>query len=170
VVPDEYSVDMFDGSQGKGKNDSVHKTFLDYMNTELAMSVLGNNLSTEVQGGSFAAATALMGVREDFIEGDQKVGEWVFTELIKRTHSYNFNSEPPKLVLLRKEKIDIERVDRDSKLVVMIPGMNFTDKYLQEKYNLNKDDYDIEDIKPEPNKKPKLPNKDDDDAEDDSGN
>ena len=83
IVPEEYSVEILDKSSNQGKSDSMHKTYLDFMNLEIAMAILGNNLTTEVQGGSQAAATVHMSVRDDIVESDANICEQVFNELIK---------------------------------------------------------------------------------------
>lgn len=48
----------------------VHQKLVDNSNTAIAIAILGQNLTTEVQGGSFAAATAHNYVRGDLLAGD----------------------------------------------------------------------------------------------------
>lgn len=48
----------------------LHKNYVDWANTEDAVAVLGQNLSTEVSGGSFAAASAHNRIRIDILTSD----------------------------------------------------------------------------------------------------
>jgi hypothetical protein len=63
---------------------------LDMMNREIDMAVLGNNMSAEIKGGSFAAATALAGVRDDIIQSDIRMLEASWNQLIEWIAWYNF--------------------------------------------------------------------------------
>lgn len=50
--------------------DGLHKNYIDWANTEDAIAILGQNLSTEVTGGSFAAASAHNRIRIDILTSD----------------------------------------------------------------------------------------------------
>lgn len=61
----------FDTVQGTGEyTGEVHRTLVEAANLEHAIILLGQNLTTEVQGGSFAAAMAHNFVRGDLLAGD----------------------------------------------------------------------------------------------------
>ena len=51
-------------------SDALHKTFIEAQNIEDAIAILGQNLTTEVSGGSFAAAAAHRHVRYDILAAD----------------------------------------------------------------------------------------------------
>jgi hypothetical protein len=51
-------------------SDTLHKTFIEAQNIEDAIAILGQNLTTEVSGGSFAAAAAHKHVRYDILAAD----------------------------------------------------------------------------------------------------
>lgn len=141
VVPKEYEIDIHESTEGKGKN-PVHKTYIDMMNLEIAMAILGTNLTTEVQGGSYAAAQTHMEVREDIVEADQKIVEGVFDELIEITHKINFGSSaPPYFKLFAEEKIDETRSKRDHNLTKA--GVRFKKEYFMRAYNLTEDDIEV---------------------------
>jgi phage gp29-like protein len=55
---------------------------LESCKTEVAIAILGQNLTTEVKGGLYAAAESHMAVRQDIIYGDKKLVEDTFNELI----------------------------------------------------------------------------------------
>lgn len=143
VVPNAYELDTLEAKANSSTNNPVHKVYLDVMNTEICMSILGTNLTTEVQGGSFAAAQTHMEVRDDIIEGDKKIVEGAFNELIAITHSFNFaeGSTPPKFKMNAEEKVEETRALRDTQLTNQ--GLRFTEEYYQNKYNLTEDDFTL---------------------------
>ena len=53
-----------------GADNEIHQKFLTWINTEYAIAALGNNLTTEVQGGSFAASQTGDNVRGDYLAAD----------------------------------------------------------------------------------------------------
>jgi len=143
ATPNTWETELINGNANQGKNDSMHKTFLDFNNTEIAMAVLGNNLTTEVQGGSYAATSSHMEVREDITDSDSDKIEEVFNEEIKITHSLHFTTQSPKFHLYKPEKIDITRADRDLKIQQGNPELKFTKKYYRDKYNLEEDEFEL---------------------------
>lgn len=143
VVPSEYEIEIIESGKGRGgKGETPHKSYLDAMNLEIAMAILGTNLTTEVQGGSYAASQSHMEVRKDIVEADQKIVEGVFDELIELTHKINFgDSSPcPYFKLFAEEKIDVSRAERDEKLSKT--GVKFTPVYFKRAYNLTDEDID----------------------------
>jgi len=150
VVPEEWKIEILETNVNNGKSESIHKTFMDSVNIEIAMAVLGTNLTTEVQGGSLAASKSHMEVRDDIIESDTIMIENSFNELIQINHSFNFSSEPPKFKLFSEEEIELNRAKRDLDIQKGNPSFKFTSKYYQERYNLNEDDFIIEDNIVEP--------------------
>lgn len=141
VVPKGYDVNLLEAEEGKGKSDSFHKAYLDYMNMEISVAVLSTNLTTEVQGGSLAASQSHMQVREDIIESDAAICENAFNELIALTHAVNFGGKPPTFKLFSEEKIDKTRAERDKLLTET--GVRFTKDYYQRAYNLTDDDFEL---------------------------
>lgn len=145
VVPKDYDIEIKESAQSAGKNDSIHKTYLDFMNLEIAMAIIGTNLTTEVQGGSFAASQSHMEVRKDIIESDQRIVEQTFNELIKTTHSFNFNSKiPPKFNLFSEEKVETTRSERDRNIQGADKRFRFTEIYYKKHYNLSDEDFTLE--------------------------
>ena len=64
-------------------------------NTVIAISHLGQNLSTEVEGGSYAAANAHNAVRQDYLESDAQVlSTALHDQLLVHWAKYNNRSAP----------------------------------------------------------------------------
>lgn len=73
----------------------LHKSFVDWVNVELAIGVLGQNLTTEVQGGSLAAATAHRFVADDVLEADgDEADETLTQQVVEDVVRYNWPGAP----------------------------------------------------------------------------
>lgn len=72
IFPEGMTVDHLDTNSAASSD--LYNKLIDFANVEMAIGILGQNLSTEVQGGSFAAATSHASVEEKKTEGDV---EWL---------------------------------------------------------------------------------------------
>lgn len=144
VVPKGWDIKLLEAGEGKGKADSIHQNYLDVMNNEIQLAILGTNLTTEVgpSGGSYAASQSHMEVRDDIIEGDTRIIEQTFNELISYIHELNFLGQPmPYLKLFREEAVDELRSKRDLNLTKA--GVRFKKNYYQRAYSLGEDEFEV---------------------------
>jgi phage gp29-like protein len=148
TVPDNIEVEMLAAQSGKS-SESAHPTYIDYANTEIAMSLLGQNLTTEVKGGSFAATQGHLTVRDDIVESDATIVSNMFTEAIGIVHRLNFPSPPPQFKLFSEEKIDTVRAERDEKILSANPGFKFTSLYYERNYNFQTDEFILTEVSPD---------------------
>lgn len=73
----------------------LHDKMVQLANTEMAVCILGQNLSTEVQGGSFAAAKVHDSVRLDYLSADaNELSETLRRDLLEPIVRYNFGDVP----------------------------------------------------------------------------
>lgn len=71
-------------------SETLHKNFIDWANTEDAIAILGQNTSTEVAAGSFAAAMAQSKVRYEILATDCiELAETITDQLVEPTCRYN---------------------------------------------------------------------------------
>jgi phage gp29-like protein len=145
VTPEEFEVELLETSKGKGGEQSAHKTYIDTMNVEIAMAILGTNLTTEVSGGSFAATKSHMEVRDDIVEGDAKIIEGAFSELIRITHNLNIGSSrpAPTFKLFAEEKVEETRAKRDKDIQDADKRVKLTADYYKRAYNFTDDDFEL---------------------------
>lgn len=74
---------------------SAHEKFVTWVNTEYAIGFLGNNLTTEVQGGSFAASQTGDNVRGDYLAADlQELDEDITDQWVRPTIRFNWPGAP----------------------------------------------------------------------------
>lgn len=128
---------------GDSKSMDTYTQLLDVFNREIDMAILGNNLSTEVKGGSYAAAKSHMDVRQDIIDEDKRMIETSMNQLIEWIVWYNYNSVDamPKFVLYADEEPTKERVDIDIGLAKM--GVKFKSAYFEKMYKLTENDFEL---------------------------
>lgn len=73
----------------------LHQRFVDWQNVEDAVLILGQNLSTEVKGGSFAAAMSQERVRADILASDiTELDETTNDQHVALLWHYNWPGEP----------------------------------------------------------------------------
>lgn len=87
----------------------LHSTWIDWHNTEDAIALLGQNLTTEVTSGSFAAAAAHQKVRLDILAADlAELAETIVDQWIRWIVYYNWPGAPvPRLDFVLAPQGDI---------------------------------------------------------------
>ncbi len=141
VIPDDSSVEIMEPS-GKGASAQIYAQLLEFCKTEVAIAILGQNLTTEVKGGSFAAAQSHMAVRGDIVDGDKKIVEEAFNELIDWIFDYNFGSgQRPVFSMWEEEDVDKDLAERDKTLSET--GVKFTKTYYMRAYGFEEEDLEI---------------------------
>lgn len=144
VIPDDSSVEIIE-SANKGASADIYAKLLEFCKSEVSIAILGQNLTTEIKGGSYAAAQSHMQVRKDIINADKKLVEKTFNKLIKWIAELNFNSSDlPVFSMWEEEDVDKDLAERDEKLTASLEksGLRLSKRYYQKSYGL--EDEDIE--------------------------
>jgi len=142
VIPDDSSVDIKEASS-KGASADIYANLLEFCKTEVSIAILGQNLTTEVKGGSYAAVKSHMAVRKDIINSDKKLVERTFNDLIKWIFEINFTSgERPIFSMWEEEDVDKDLADRDKTLMDM-GQIKFTKKYYMKTYGFEDEDIEV---------------------------
>lgn len=90
VYPNTASID-FVSDTGKGNSSELFGKYTEYWNEQISIRVLGQTLTTKMEGsGSYAAAKVHDNVRKDIMASDLKNVELVMNQLIKRLIDLNF--------------------------------------------------------------------------------
>lgn len=118
IFPDGLEIHKLDTSSSVGH--MMHISTIEFCNTEMAISLLGQNLSTEVKGGSYSATQTHMGVEERLTEQDvewieeQVNDEWK-VPLMKLNYPNLEKAQYPKLSLTPQKDVDMEKLGRGYK-------------------------------------------------------
>lgn len=127
VMYDNMSIDTVNPSSAN--NVDVFDKLINLCNTEIAIGILGQNLTTDVSGGSFAAAKVHLDVLDNIIEDDAEwITEIVNDQIITPLVAINYPDLPkelyPNYVTQQIKPIDTEREARalgEASRVVPIP-------------------------------------------------
>ena len=146
-VPNEYEINVLEAS--KQSSSSSFKMFMDFCNLEIAMSILGTNLTTEISGGSYAASQSHMEVRFDLTEQDTRIVENAMDTLITYVDIMNFGDQDDVATfnIFREEDIDKSLAERDK--ILTDQGVNFTSDYYKRSYGLRDADFSLKSKSPE---------------------
>ena len=111
-----------------------------HCNTEISKAILSQTLTTELDGGSYAASMTHFKVRREVVMGDIKLVESVMNELLKYIIDLNFAGSPyPSFKVVMNDGDNLQKIDRDVK-IVQSGALRFTKKYWKENYGFNEDE------------------------------
>ena len=145
VIPDDSSVEILK-TESRASAD-IYSALIDYCDSQISIAILGQNLTTKIEGGSYAAAQSHMQVRKDIIDADKKLVEKTFNTLIQWIMELNFpDATPPVFTMYEEEDVDKDLAERDEKLSASLEksGLRLSKRYFQKYYGL--EDEDLEEI------------------------
>jgi phage gp29-like protein len=136
AIPDTMAIDLLEASRS-GK--VTYETLCEYMDKQISKATLGQTLTTEVSGGSYAASQTHDDVRQDIKEADAGLlAECLNRTVIRWTVDYNFagtTAYPTLRFITEKEQVLKELAERDEVLVNQI-GVEVEPDYFYDTYNL----------------------------------
>lgn len=118
IFPSGMDIKALDTSSATSS--AMFKDLLNFANTEMAIALLGQNLSTEVQGGSYGATVSHSKVEENIIEDDI---EWIEEHINDQTFYWMQKVNDPELPtekhaqlkITPKRDVDMEKIVRGYK-------------------------------------------------------
>jgi phage gp29-like protein len=130
----------------KGTVATVHQGYIDAANGEMSKAVLGQTLTTEINGtGSYAAAQTHNLVRQDLAASDRRRVCEAFNRLSKVWTFYNYGADvaAPRFEFVKDEDLQTPRSERDKNLFAI--GWRPTKDYIEREYDMADDDFDVAD-------------------------
>lgn len=92
VIPESMMIELIGGERQSGGGD-LYQRALEYLDTSINILVMGQNLTTEVDGGSYAAAMVHAGVALDMEEADaSQLAVTLNQQLIPPMVEFNFGA------------------------------------------------------------------------------
>lgn len=147
IIPEGMTIDFVD-AVGKGSSSTdLYKLFSEWADAQISKGVLGQNLTTEVKGGSFAAAQVHNEVRGDIEAADAKqVSAALNRDLVRPIVDLNFGPQQayPRLAVGREEEQDLKMMLAGVKTLVPM-GARISRKKIQAAFQLPEaeDDKDL---------------------------
>lgn len=136
IIPESMAVELLEASRS---GNVTYESLCEYMDKQISKAVLGQTLTTEVSGGSFAASKTHDDVRMDIKDADAgMLAECLNRSLIRWLVDFNFagvSQYPTIRFITEKEETLKGLADRDEVLVNKI-GVQVDDDYWYDTYNL----------------------------------
>ncbi|DAB30552.1 MAG TPA: hypothetical protein CFH84_03405 [Sulfurimonas sp. UBA12504] len=106
----------------------------EYCDNQIRQIILGGNLTSEVKGGSFAAANVHNDIREDIAMTDENLTLELIKEAVRFTKEINHLSSEVTVTLKDKDDPNIQLSERDKRISEM--GWTPTKEYIESTYNI----------------------------------
>lgn len=142
VMPEGSQVTSIEPSSSGGTRS--YREFLAFGNMEISKAILGQTLTTEMQGsGSYAAAQTHFAVRREIVESDKRIVESKMNEAISFIYDLNFSANEPRPAfrLYEQKAVQKERAERDE--ILSRTGVRFSKEYYAREYDLREEDFDL---------------------------
>ena len=142
VIPNDSSVEIKE-SAGKGTSAQIFKTFVEFLDKEIAKTILGQTLTTEPgESGSYALGQVHNQVRQDIIESDVRLVESTINTLLYWIHTINFGDDNiATLELFSPKPVTQEDANIDTAAFNM--GVRFNENYFTRRYGYKPDEFSI---------------------------
>ena len=137
VGPDDSYVEI-KGDSIRSQSGVVHEAFYNAQNAEIAKTILGQTLTSDIgESGSRAAAQVHYQVKADIAKSDQRLVAEAFDKLFSLVTLFNFGADiPAPLFKFEKmEELHKDRAERDKILCDM--GARFNADYFSAHYNID---------------------------------
>ncbi|WP_428562322.1 MAG: phage portal protein family protein [Solidesulfovibrio sp. DCME] len=143
VIPEGSSAEIIEAA-GKAGSSSLYKDLKSTCDEDIAICILGQNLTTSVSGGSRAAAEVHERVRHEIKDGDKKIVAETMADLIDWICEQNFGpgDTRPVFELFEEEEVDQELATRD-KTLSDTGQVKFTKRYFMQAYDLEEEDFEV---------------------------
>jgi len=135
ATPTQFETDLLNLSDKVSAEN--YKLFIDLNHEVMSISVLGQNLTTKVAGGSFAAAKIHGDVRQDIIMGDIHMAEMLFNTTIRWMFDLNWPGlQRPRFELIDNPKPQVQ----DGQMALYIAQAAqynfFSNEYWKNRFNM----------------------------------
>ncbi|HQG27751.1 MAG TPA: DUF935 family protein [Candidatus Ozemobacteraceae bacterium] len=147
VIPDDSSVEIKEAG-GKAASADIYERLLVYCDHQISKGIVGQTLTTEVNGtGSYAASQTHKEVLSEIVTADTKMVVKTFNLLVRWSRDMNFGTgvDRPAFRMWHEEDVDKAQAERD-KTLADTGQIRFKKKYWMREYGFAEDD--IEEVIP----------------------
>lgn len=147
VIPDDSSVEILDSA--KGASGDLFERHVKYHDGAIAKAVLGQTLTSssgDDGSGSYALGKVHLQVFDNVKDGTAKLVKKVYDTAFQWLTDVNNGGPAPKFKWIAEEDVQKDRAERDKTLKET--GVRFKKKYFAGRYNLEEDEFELEDEHP----------------------
>jgi phage gp29-like protein len=143
VSPSDVDIKLQEAARNSSVN--LYQEMISHCNAEISKALLSQTLTTEIDGGSYAAAMIHYRIRADVVKSDIRIVEYAVNQLIKYIVKINFRESPsPVFRMITNDSDNPGRLERDIRLAENC-GVRFTKKYWINNYGLRSEDFELDD-------------------------
>jgi len=141
--PSEFKVEAL--KMNDGSSSDIHDKYIQLMNEEISIGILGQTLTTKMDesGGSFAAAKVHGGIRDDIVSEDTKIIEMVYNTLIGWIYELNWPAagNQPKFQMISPPNPTKD----DAQMAVYLEqtGIKYTKEFYQNRFDLLDTEFEL---------------------------
>jgi phage gp29-like protein len=141
--PSEFKVEAL--KMNDGSSADIHSKYIDMMNEEIAIGILGQTLTTKMSasGGSFAAAKVHATVRDDIVCEDKKLVEMVYNTMISWIYELNWANSDARPTFKMIAAPQPTKDDAQMAVYLGSTGIKFTKEYYQNRFNLLDTEFEL---------------------------
>jgi phage gp29-like protein len=141
VAPSDIKLEMHEA--GRDSSVNLYSELIKFCNTEISKVILSQTLTTELDGGSYAAAQTHYQIRQEVIQSDIRLVEAAINKIIQYVVDLNFaGSKYPKFNILVNDADNVQKIDRDLK-ISQTGAVQFTKKYWMSSYGFKEDELSV---------------------------
>jgi phage gp29-like protein len=141
VTPEDITITMHDTN--KANSAELFHLLIRHCNSEISKALLSQTLTTELDGGSLAAAETHYKVREEIIHSDISLVERILNDLIGMLINLNFGDIAQPIFSIIRLNSNMESIWKRDIDLLNSGKITFTKEYWIENYGFNADDFDI---------------------------
>ena len=141
AFPDEWKVEALE--MNKTSSAEIFKTFIEMAHQEIAVGILGQNLTTVVSGGSYAASKTHGEIRQDIVDEDIRIMERMFNDLISWIYELNYSATDAKPTFKLVQEKEADRDSAQAALTLTQTGIKFTKEYYQNRFGMLDTEFDL---------------------------
>ncbi len=139
VTPSDYKIEIAESNRSASVE--LFKELIKYCNNEISKAILSETMTTEMEGGSFAAAEVHFKIRKELIKRDSQMIRNVINTLISYIIELNnLGNVIIKFNHVINDSDNSSRIDRDIKL--NNAGIKLSKEYWMRTYGLRDSDFD----------------------------
>jgi len=141
VAPEDIEIKINESKSNSSAE--LYKELISFCNNEISKAILSQNLTTEVNKGSYAASKTHYQIRRELIEADKRLVENSMNNLFKKIIDLNSNNNDyPKFEFMQIDADSESRLQRD-RILSQHTNINFNKKYWSKHYGLDEDEFEI---------------------------
>ncbi len=141
VTPEDITIEMKETN--KASSAELFHALIKHCNSEISKALLSQTLTTELDGGSLAAAETHFKVREEIIHSDIGLVEKMINDLIGMIVSLNFVGKSAPIFSIIRQNADMDKIWKRDLDLLNSGKITFSKEYWIENYGFTPSEFNV---------------------------